>query len=171
LSRFPRSSLFYFLLVVVLGLVFWFTWNSIQNGQSASDWTFSTMMSQAASGQVKMVRGDAKPDWGPARRLNVVLAREIVAGKTVRVLAAPAVGTAVGADLCDFGFVAARERDLWLDADTIARTTWKMIEGTSIRPGRDGKFYRQETEALPYLREAAERLLAEKRGVFEALGI
>jgi cell division protease FtsH len=55
LSRFPRSSLFYFLLVVVLGLVFWFTWNSIQNGQSASDWTFSTMMSQAASGQVKMV--------------------------------------------------------------------------------------------------------------------
>jgi SAM-dependent methyltransferase len=123
------------------------------------------------SGQVKMVRGDAKPDWGPARRLNVVLAREIAAGKTVRVLAAPAVGTAVGADLCDFGFVAARERDLWLDADTIARTTWKMIEGTSIRPGRDGKFYRQETEALPYLREAAERLLAEKRGVFEALGI
>jgi cell division protease FtsH len=36
-------------------LVFWFTWNSIQNGQSASEWTFSTMMSQAAAGQVKMV--------------------------------------------------------------------------------------------------------------------
>jgi cell division protease FtsH len=53
LSRFPRSSLFYFLLVVVLGLVFWFTWNSIQNGQSASDWTFSQLMSQAAAGQVK----------------------------------------------------------------------------------------------------------------------
>jgi cell division protease FtsH len=55
LSRFPRSSLFYFLLVVVLGLVFWFTWNSIQNGQSSNEWTFSTMMSQAAAGQVKMV--------------------------------------------------------------------------------------------------------------------
>jgi cell division protease FtsH len=55
LSRFPRSSLFYFLLVVVLGLVFWFTWNSIQNGQSANEWTFSTMMTQAAAGQVKMV--------------------------------------------------------------------------------------------------------------------
>jgi len=53
LSRFPRSSLFYFLLVVVLGLVFWFTWNSIQNGQSASDWTFSQLVSQAQTGNVK----------------------------------------------------------------------------------------------------------------------
>jgi cell division protease FtsH len=53
LSRFPRSSLFYFLLVVVLGLVFWFTWTSIQNGQSASDWTFSQLMNQAQTGQVK----------------------------------------------------------------------------------------------------------------------
>jgi cell division protease FtsH len=55
LSRFPRSSLFYFALVVVLGLVFWFTWNSIQNGQGQSDWNFSYMMSQAAAGQVKSV--------------------------------------------------------------------------------------------------------------------
>jgi hypothetical protein len=122
------------------------------------------------SGQVKMVR-DAKPDWAPARRLNVALAREIAAGRSIRVLAAPAVGTGVPADLCDFGFVAARERDLWLDADTIARTTWKLIEGTSIRPMRDGKLHRQESEALPYLREAAEQLLAEKRALFETLGI
>ena len=123
------------------------------------------------SGQVKMVRGGAKPDWAPARRLNVALTREIAAGRSIRVLAAPAAGTGVPADLCDFGFVAARERDLWLDADTIARTTWKMIESTSIRPMRDGKFHRQDAEALPYLREAAERLLAEKRGLFETLGI
>ena len=53
MSRFPRSSLFYFLLVVVLGLVFWFTWTSIQNGQSATDWTFSQLMNQAQAGQVK----------------------------------------------------------------------------------------------------------------------
>ena len=46
-----------------------------------------------------------------------------------------------------------------------------MIESTSIRPMRDGKFQRQEAGALPYLREAAERLLAEKRGLFEMLGI
>ena len=123
------------------------------------------------SGQVKMVRADAQTDWAPARRLNVALTREIAAGRTVRVLAAPAIGTGVAADLCGFGLVAARERDLWLDADTIARTTWKMIESTSIRPMRDGKFHRQESEALPYLREAAERLLAEKRGLFEMLGI
>jgi cell division protease FtsH len=53
LSRFPRSSLFYFALVVVLGLVFWFTWNSIQNGQTQSDWTYSYLVTQANAGQVK----------------------------------------------------------------------------------------------------------------------
>jgi cell division protease FtsH len=53
LSRFPRSSLFYFALVVVLGLVFWFTWQSLQSGQNSNDWHFSTLMSQAASGNVK----------------------------------------------------------------------------------------------------------------------
>jgi len=123
------------------------------------------------SGQVKMVRADSTPEWAPARRLNVALTGEIAAGRTIRVLAAPAVGTGVVADLTDFGFVAARERDLWLDAETIAHTTWKMIEGTSIRPMRDGKFHREEAEALPYLRATAERLLAEKRGLFETLGI
>jgi hypothetical protein len=122
------------------------------------------------SGQVKMVRPDTETDWESAR-LNVALAREIAAGKSVRVLAAPAVGTGVGADLCDFGFVAAREQDLRLDAETIARTTWKMIENTSIRPMRDGKFHRHESEALPYLHEAAERLLAEKLGLLKTLGI
>jgi cell division protease FtsH len=53
LSRFPRSSLFYFALVVLLGLVFWFTWQSIQGSQSSSDWDFSRLMDQAANGQVK----------------------------------------------------------------------------------------------------------------------
>jgi len=55
LSRFPRSSLFYFALVVVLGLVFWFTWQSIQGSQSAGDWSFSTLMNSASQGQVKSV--------------------------------------------------------------------------------------------------------------------
>src|SRR3989442_15315581 len=55
LSRFPRSSLFYFALVVVLGLIFWFTWSSIQNSQNQGDWAFSTMMTKAAQGQVRIV--------------------------------------------------------------------------------------------------------------------
>jgi len=55
LSRFPRSSLFYFALVVVLILIFWFTWSSIQNNQGQGDWDFSTMMTQASEGQVKTV--------------------------------------------------------------------------------------------------------------------
>jgi cell division protease FtsH len=55
LSRFPRSSLFYFALVIVLGLIFWFTWSSIQSNQGQSDWDYSTMLTQAADGNVKVV--------------------------------------------------------------------------------------------------------------------
>ena len=61
--------------------------------------------------------------------------------------------------------------DLKTNPDTIARTTWKMIENTSIRPMTDGKLHRSESEALGYLREAAERLLAEKLGIWKTLGI
>ena len=53
MSRFPRSSLFYFALVVLLGLVFWFTYQSIQGSQSANDWHFSQLMNEAAQGHVK----------------------------------------------------------------------------------------------------------------------
>ncbi|OLB85403.1 MAG: cell division protein FtsH [Actinobacteria bacterium 13_2_20CM_2_66_6] len=52
MSRFPRSSLFYFALVVVLGLIFWFTWSSIQNGQNQTDWTYSQLIDKAQAGQV-----------------------------------------------------------------------------------------------------------------------
>jgi cell division protease FtsH len=55
LSRFPRSSLFYFALIVVLGLVFWFTWQSLQSNQTSSEWSFSQLMNNAASGSVKSV--------------------------------------------------------------------------------------------------------------------
>jgi cell division protease FtsH len=53
LSRFPRSSLFYFALVVLLGLVFWFTWQSLQGNQSSSDWTYSDLINNAQAGSVK----------------------------------------------------------------------------------------------------------------------
>ena len=53
MSRFPRSSLFYFALVVVLGLVFWFTWQSLQGGGSATDWHYSQLIAQADQGNVK----------------------------------------------------------------------------------------------------------------------
>jgi len=52
LSRFPRSSLFYFALVVVLGLIFWFTWSSIQSNQNQGDWTYSQLISKAGDHQV-----------------------------------------------------------------------------------------------------------------------
>ena len=76
MSRFPRSSLFYFALVVVLGLVFWFTWQSLQNGQNSSDWHFSQLITSANEGAVKSLEingtdGIAIDTQG--RKHNVVL--------------------------------------------------------------------------------------------------
>jgi cell division protease FtsH len=53
LSRFPRSSLFYFALVVLLGLVFWFTWQSLQGNQSSSDWQYSDLVTNAQNHTLK----------------------------------------------------------------------------------------------------------------------
>jgi cell division protease FtsH len=55
LSRLPRSSLFYFLLVIVLGGVFWFTWQSIENSGKSGDWSLTQLQDQAADGKVKQV--------------------------------------------------------------------------------------------------------------------
>ena len=55
MSRFPRSSLFYFALVVVLGLIFWFTWSSIQSNQAQGDWNYTRMLNEAAKGNVAVV--------------------------------------------------------------------------------------------------------------------
>jgi cell division protease FtsH len=55
LSRIPRSSLFYFLLVAVLGIVFWFTWQSLENGSKGDTWDYSTLLTKADQGQVSKV--------------------------------------------------------------------------------------------------------------------
>jgi hypothetical protein len=65
----------------------------------------------------------------------------------------------------------AREGGLELDADTIARTTWKLIEATSIRPIKDGKAIHDQSDVLAELTEAAARLPAEKLEIMKALGI
>jgi hypothetical protein len=46
-----------------------------------------------------------------------------------------------------------------------------MIENTSIRPLKEGKILRHESEVVAYLRDAADRLLAEKLGILKTLGI
>jgi cell division protease FtsH len=51
LTRIPRSSLFYFLLVIVLAVIFYFTWQSIEQQRSGS-WTYSTLITNAESGKV-----------------------------------------------------------------------------------------------------------------------
>ncbi|HEY4864700.1 MAG TPA: ATP-dependent zinc metalloprotease FtsH [Candidatus Dormibacteraeota bacterium] len=55
MSRIPRSSLFYFLLVAVLGIVFWFTWQSLENGSKGDAWDYSTLLTKADQGQVSKV--------------------------------------------------------------------------------------------------------------------
>ena len=55
MSRFPRSSLFYFALVVVLGLVFWFVYQSLQGNQNQNDWSYSALVNNIQDGKVKTI--------------------------------------------------------------------------------------------------------------------
>ena len=52
MSRIPRSTLFYIALVAALGIVFWFTWQSIENGSKGSQWSYSQLINKAADKQV-----------------------------------------------------------------------------------------------------------------------
>jgi len=51
--RVPRSSLFYFALVLVLGVVFWITWQGIESSQKAGSLSFAELVQQADKGQIK----------------------------------------------------------------------------------------------------------------------
>jgi cell division protease FtsH len=51
--RVPRSSLFYFALVLVLGVVFWITWTGIESQNKSTDWTYSDLINKAQEGSVK----------------------------------------------------------------------------------------------------------------------
>ncbi|MDQ6741984.1 MAG: ATP-dependent zinc metalloprotease FtsH [Candidatus Dormibacteraeota bacterium] len=55
MSRIPRSSFFYFVLVAVLGIVFWFTWQSLENGSKGDAWSYSQLLTKADQGQVSKV--------------------------------------------------------------------------------------------------------------------
>ena len=123
------------------------------------------------AGRVKMMPPNAKIDPEPSRKLNAALAREIAAGKVVLALAAPAIATGIAAELTDFGMLLARERGLPLNAQAIARTTWEMIEPTSVRPTKNHKPIRDKSEALECLTAAAKNLLAGRLAVLNSLHI
>ncbi len=55
MSRIPRSSLFYFFLIIVLGFVFWFTWQQFESGTKGGSWTYSQLINSAQAGQVRSV--------------------------------------------------------------------------------------------------------------------
>ena len=76
MSRLPRSSLFYFALIVVLGLVFWFTWQSLQGNQGANDWSYSNLLTNINDGGVKTVEvkgTDAVAVDNSGKKHNVVV--------------------------------------------------------------------------------------------------
>jgi cell division protease FtsH len=54
MSRLPRSSLFYFILVVLLGVVFWVMYQTLE-GQNRNTWSYYELLSKADAGQVKSV--------------------------------------------------------------------------------------------------------------------
>ena len=51
--RVPRSSLFYFALVLVLGVVFWITWQGIESSQQSGELSYSELVARASKGDVK----------------------------------------------------------------------------------------------------------------------
>ena len=51
--RVPRSSLFYFALVLVLGVVFWITWQGIESSQKSGVLTYAELLQEADKGQIK----------------------------------------------------------------------------------------------------------------------
>ncbi|MDQ6771594.1 MAG: ATP-dependent metallopeptidase FtsH/Yme1/Tma family protein, partial [Candidatus Dormibacteraeota bacterium] len=55
MSRIPRQALFYVLLVAALGIVFFFTWQSIQNGNKGAEWTYSQLVTYADQGKVAQI--------------------------------------------------------------------------------------------------------------------
>ena len=122
------------------------------------------------AGRVKMMP-TTKIATEPSRKLNLALAREIAAGKVVFALAAPAIATGIAAELTDFGMLVAKERGLPLNAQTIARTTWDMIEPTSLRPTKDHKPIQEKSEALAHLAAAAANLVTGRIAIFDRLGV
>ncbi|HKA51358.1 MAG TPA: ATP-dependent metallopeptidase FtsH/Yme1/Tma family protein, partial [Candidatus Dormibacteraeota bacterium] len=55
MSRIPRSSLFYFVLIVLLGFVFWFTWQQFETGSKGPTWSYSQLVNNAQTGRVKSI--------------------------------------------------------------------------------------------------------------------
>jgi ATP-dependent Zn protease len=54
-SRFPRRNLVYLALVVVLGIVFFITFQAIQGGNAGSAWSYTQLTTQAKAGKVKSI--------------------------------------------------------------------------------------------------------------------
>jgi cell division protease FtsH len=55
LSSVPRSSLSYLALVLILGIVFWFTWQSLENSSKGGAWSYSQLLTKADKGQLSRV--------------------------------------------------------------------------------------------------------------------
>lgn len=74
-SLVPRKSLFYFALVIVLGVVFFLTSQSLQ-GKSGASWTYTQLTTEAQAGNVKSIdisgsQGTAFDKAGQKHQVNL----------------------------------------------------------------------------------------------------
>ncbi|MFZ0216062.1 MAG: ATP-dependent zinc metalloprotease FtsH [Candidatus Dormiibacterota bacterium] len=53
MNRIPRNGIFLLALAIICGVLFWFLYQSIQNGSRSTDWSYSKALNQANAGQVK----------------------------------------------------------------------------------------------------------------------
>ena len=67
--RVPRSSLFYFALILVLGVVFWITWQGIESNQRSGTWSYSQLI-QHATDQKDVKSVDINGNDGTATDVN-----------------------------------------------------------------------------------------------------
>ncbi len=74
--RVPRSSLFYFALVLVLGVVFWITWQGIESSQQSGELSYSNLVERASKSEIKSLNikgtdGIAEDTQGKKYRVNL----------------------------------------------------------------------------------------------------
>ena len=89
MSRIPRSSLFYFFLIIVLGFVFWFTWQQFEGGTKGGQWSYSQLINNAQAGQVRSVEikgntATATAKDGNQHDVNLPDTTESLAGELVK---------------------------------------------------------------------------------------
>jgi hypothetical protein len=106
-----------------------------------------------------------------ARRFNRAMAARIHAGDHYTALAAPAVGTAVGASYAETVGLLARLEDPNANAQQAARFGWSIMARTGQRLLKDDVAIASERETMPELESQIEEFFTQKLPIWRALGV